>query len=61
MNPKSSYGINPVTWAYRQEDADVGNFLDTSINVMEADGKFLEWEKHYDAHWLRPEFVLTKS
>jgi polar amino acid transport system substrate-binding protein len=61
VNPAASYGINPVTWAVRQGDADLLTFLNTAIIDLEADGKFLEFEEKYDAHWLRPEFELKKS
>lgn len=61
VNPSAAYGINPVSWAVRQADVDLLNFLNTAITDLEADGKFIEWEKLYDAHWLRPKFELQKS
>lgn len=61
LNPKATYGINPVTWAVRHEDSDLLNFLNTSINYLEAEGKFQELEQKYDLHWLRPAFRLEKS
>lgn len=61
INPAASYGINPVSWAVRHEDADLLNFFNTALYDLEAEGKFLEFEKKYDAHWLRQEFVLQKS
>jgi polar amino acid transport system substrate-binding protein len=61
VNSTASYGINPVSWAVRQEDTDLLNFLNTATINMQAEGKFLEFEEKYDAHWLRQPFELEKS
>lgn len=61
VDSSASYGMNPVAWAVRQEDADLLNFLNNALTDLEADGKFLEIEEKYGSHWLRPKFKLEKT
>jgi ABC-type amino acid transport substrate-binding protein len=60
VNPDAGYGIAPNAWAVRHEDTALLNFLNTAINDLEADGKFLEYEEKYNSSWLRPKFEMEK-
>lgn len=45
-------GLNPVSLAVRISDKNLLQFLNTSLDVMDLNGKIDELQKKYDAHWL---------
>jgi len=51
------YDLTPVGWAVRSEDIQLLNFINTAIEYTQSTGRMKEWEKIYDAHWVKP--ILT--
>lgn len=51
------YNIMPVGWAVKQNDQEFLNFLNTSIDYLISTGQMREWEKKYNARWLRPKIL----
>jgi ABC-type amino acid transport substrate-binding protein len=48
----SPYNLTPVSWAVKQGDSELVQFLNASIESLETQGKLLEFEKTAGAHWL---------
>jgi ABC-type amino acid transport substrate-binding protein len=46
------FGLSPVGWAVRQEDARWLHFLETALQFLDTQGTLAELEKKYDAQWL---------
>jgi ABC-type amino acid transport substrate-binding protein len=46
------YNLTPVSWAVKSEDTALLQFLDSSIEALESQGRLLEFEKTAGAHWL---------
>jgi ABC-type amino acid transport substrate-binding protein len=48
------YDLTPVAWAVRHDDVTWREFLNTAIDLFEAQGKLEEFEKRYDYRWVQP-------
>ena len=48
----SPYNLTPVSWAVRQGDDDMLQFMNASLEALETQGKLLEFEQAAGAHWL---------
>jgi ABC-type amino acid transport substrate-binding protein len=48
------YDPTPIAWAVRQDDVIWKTFLDTAIEMLEAQGKLSAFEHRYDYRWLQP-------
>ena len=55
------YDLNPIAWAVRQDDLAWKNFLDTSLNTLETQGKILDFEKRYDFQWSHKALSFSRS
>lgn len=61
INASATYGMNPVAWAVRSDDAALLTFFNNAFDELEANGKFLEWEARDGLHWYRQPFRLERS
>ncbi len=65
LNPETAsindFPVNPVGWPVRQEDQSLLSFFNTALDFIDANGKWEEWEKKYDAYWLRTQLTLVKG
>lgn len=48
------YDPTPIAWAVRQDDVIWRAFLDTVLQMLEAQGKLAAFEHNYDYRWLQP-------
>ncbi len=55
------YNVTPVGWAVRYEDLTLLQFINTSLDYLESIGLLEELDRKYDAKWLRPKKIWTKS
>ena len=46
------YDVSPMAWAVRPDDYRLLNFINNSLDFLEASGKLTDWRKKYDASWL---------
>ncbi|GAA6616558.1 substrate-binding periplasmic protein [Scytonema sp. NUACC26] len=49
---ESPYNLTPVSWAVRRGDDELLNFLNSSLDAFDYQGKLLEWERKAGANWL---------
>jgi polar amino acid transport system substrate-binding protein len=50
--PNNPYNVSPMSWAVRPDDYRLLNFLNNSLEYLEATGKTAEWQKKYHAPWM---------
>ena len=55
------YNVTPVAWAVRYEDLSLLAFINTCLDYLDSIGKLEELDRKYDAKWLRPKKIWTKS
>lgn len=58
---ENPYNVTPAAWAVRYEDLDLLAFLNTALDVLETNGTLDQIDKKYNANWLRPKRIWTKS
>ena len=46
------YNLTPVSWAVKRGEDELLNFIDSSLESLDFQGKLLEWEKQSGANWL---------
>jgi ABC-type amino acid transport substrate-binding protein len=51
------YNLTPVAWAVKKGDDKMLNFLNSSLESFDYQGRLLEWEKKAGANWLHIEKV----
>lgn len=49
---ENPFNLTPVAWAVRPDDIKWLNFLNTSIEYLDASWRLATFEKKYNAHWL---------
>ena len=49
---ESPYNLTPVSWAVRRGDDELLNFLNSSLDAFDYQGRLLEWERKAGANWL---------
>lgn len=49
---RNPYNLTPVSWSVASGQYDLLSFLNTSVDALETQGKLLQYEKRYGAHWL---------
>ncbi len=57
---ENPFNLTPVAWTVRPDDTKWLNFLNTSVEYLEASGRLADFEKKYDANWLHKK-VLWES
>jgi ABC-type amino acid transport substrate-binding protein len=59
------YNLTPVAWAVKKGDDKMLNFLNSSLESFDYQGRLLEWEKKAGANWLHIkkvwEFTTAKN
>jgi ABC-type amino acid transport substrate-binding protein len=59
------YNLTPVAWAVKKGDDKMLNFLNSSLESFDYQGRLLEWEKKASANWLHIkkvwEFTTAKN
>lgn len=59
------YNLTPVSWAVKKGDDKMLNFLNSSLESFDYQGRLKEWEKKADANWLHLkktwEFTTAKN
>jgi ABC-type amino acid transport substrate-binding protein len=57
------YNLTPVSWAVRKGDDEMLNFLNSSLESLDYQGRLREWEQKAGANWLHIKKVweFTKS
>jgi ABC-type amino acid transport substrate-binding protein len=59
------YNLTPVSWAVKKGDDKMLNFLNSSLESLDYQGRLREWEKKAGANWLHLkktwEFTTAKS
>jgi ABC-type amino acid transport substrate-binding protein len=50
---QNPYNLTPVAWAVRYEDMTLLTFINTCLDYLDSTGKLAEFDKKYDAKWLR--------
>ncbi len=58
---ENPYNVTPVGWAVRYEDLTLLQFINTSLDYLDSIGKLEELDRKYEATWLRPKKIWTKS
>ncbi|MCC3422943.1 MAG: amino acid ABC transporter substrate-binding protein [Microcoleus sp. PH2017_01_SCD_O_A] len=60
---KAPYNLTPVSWAVRKGDTEMLNFLNSSLESLDYQGRLREWEQKAGANWLHIKKVweFTKS
>ena len=48
------YNLTPVSWAVRQGDVELLNFLNSSLEALDYQGRLREFEAEAGANWLHP-------
>jgi ABC-type amino acid transport substrate-binding protein len=49
---KNPYNLTPVSWAVRKGDSEMLNFLNSSLDAFDYQGKLVDWERKAGANWL---------
>lgn len=52
------YNLTPVSWGIRKGDDEMLNFINSSLEVFERQGKLQDWEREAGANWLHVRRVL---
>jgi ABC-type amino acid transport substrate-binding protein len=52
------YNLTPVSWAVKKGDDKLLNFLNSSIEALDYQGRLREFEQKAGANWLHPKKVL---
>lgn len=57
------YNLTPISWAVRRGDEQMLNFLNSSLEALDSQGRLREWEQKAGANWLHIKKVweFTKS
>ena len=48
----ASYDLSPMAWAIRPHDYRLLNFINNSLDFLEASGKLREWQKEFGSRWV---------
>jgi ABC-type amino acid transport substrate-binding protein len=54
---ENPFNLTPVAWTVRPNDIEWLNFLNASLEFLEASGRLAAFEAKYDAHWLHPRLI----
>lgn len=49
---EAPYNLTPVSWAVRRGDDETLNFVNSSLDALDYQGRLIEWEKKAGANWL---------
>ena len=55
------YNLTPISWAVRQGDEEMLNFLNSSLESLDYQGRLREWEQQAGANWLHVKKVWELS